>query len=46
MSDEIDPENTETLGLQLVTTLAEQLDGTLSLNRNGGTAISVTFPVP
>jgi PAS domain S-box-containing protein len=33
-----------TLGLALVETLSRQLEGTLSIERTGGTAISVRFP--
>ncbi len=35
--------HTETLGLQLVYTLTEQLGGTLELERNDGTAFTLTF---
>jgi PAS domain S-box-containing protein len=34
----------ESLGLELVNTLATQLDGTLTLEREGGTTCMVTFP--
>jgi two-component sensor histidine kinase len=37
--------HTETLGLQLVYTLTEQLGGTLELERDGGTAFKLTFTV-
>ncbi|MBT3260373.1 MAG: hypothetical protein HN366_28600 [Deltaproteobacteria bacterium] len=41
---EIDIGKTESLGLQLVQILAEnQLDGTLELNRDGGTAFKIRF---
>jgi len=41
---EIDIKNTETLGLQLVTSLVEQLDGTLlHKNLKQGTEIKITF---
>ena len=41
---EIDMEKTESLGLQLVQLLAEnQLDGTLELDRDGGTAFRIRF---
>ena len=41
---EIDVEKTESLGLQLVQLLAEnQLDGTLALDRDGGTAFKIRF---
>jgi two-component sensor histidine kinase len=34
----------ESLGLELVNTLATQLDGTLTWEREGGTTCMVTFP--
>lgn len=40
----LDFRETESLGLQLVNTLASQLGGTLELERNGGTTFSLTFP--
>ena len=44
---EIDVEKTESLGLQLVQLLAEnQLDGTLALDRDGGTAFKIRFKKP
>ncbi len=39
----IDPETTETLGLQLVSTLTRQLGGTLAVRRGGGTQFTVAF---
>jgi two-component sensor histidine kinase len=39
----MDFRHTETLGLQLVSTLTEQLGGRLELERNGGTAFKLTF---
>jgi len=36
-------ENTESLGLQLVQTLIEQLEGTIKLSANGGTKYLITF---
>ena len=42
--EEIDMEKTESLGLQLVHILAEdQLDGTIDLDRDGGTAFRIRF---
>ena len=42
--DTIDFKNVETLGLDLVTTLAEkQLNGTITLDRTGGTAFTIRF---
>ena len=40
---DVDFRHTETLGLQLVYTLTEQLSGTLELERNGGTAFKLSF---
>jgi two-component sensor histidine kinase/ActR/RegA family two-component response regulator len=36
---------TDSLGLQLVCLLTEQLGGTIALERSGGTAFTVTFPL-
>jgi two-component sensor histidine kinase len=42
--DSVDFKNTGTLGLDLVTALAEdQLNGTITLDRTEGTAFTVTF---
>jgi len=35
----------QTLGLRLVADLTKQLHGTLSLDRVGGTSLSISFPV-
>jgi PAS domain S-box-containing protein len=43
--DEIDFRHTESLGLQLVTMLTEQLQGTITLERADGTTFTLTFPV-
>jgi two-component sensor histidine kinase len=40
---EMDFRQTETLGLQLISTLIEQLDGTIELDRSEGTAFTLTF---
>jgi two-component sensor histidine kinase len=40
---ELDFLNAETLGLQLISTLTEQLDGTLALDRSNGTVFTLTF---
>jgi PAS domain S-box-containing protein len=40
---DIDIRNAETMGLKMVGNLTEQLDGTLELERNGGTTFKVTF---
>jgi PAS domain S-box-containing protein len=40
---EIDTRQSETLGLQLVHTLAEHLDGTVTIRRDGGTEFEIVF---
>jgi PAS domain S-box-containing protein len=42
----IDIRNTDTLGLQLVCTLTEQLKGTMELRNDSGTAFNIVFPIP
>jgi two-component sensor histidine kinase len=37
------PEKTETLGLQLINSLINQLDGTIELERGHGTEYKITF---
>jgi two-component sensor histidine kinase len=39
----IDYKNTETLGLQLVTSLIEQINGTIELKQKQGTEYIITF---
>ncbi len=39
----VDFRNTDSLGLQLVCTLTDQLDGVIELNRTGGTEFKITF---
>lgn len=41
---DVDFRNTESLGMQLVTTLAEQLDGTIVLKNGCGTTFEIDFP--
>jgi two-component sensor histidine kinase len=41
---DLDFRHTESLGLQLVAMLTEQLGGTITLSRNCGTTFAVTFP--
>ena len=41
----VNVKNTQTLGLQLVDTLVEQINGTLKLNRNKGTIFSIEFNI-
>lgn len=45
LSEEVDFRRTETLGLQLVCILTEQLGGNIELNREKGTEFKITFPV-
>jgi PAS domain S-box-containing protein len=40
----INLKNTSSLGFQLVATLTEQLQGEATIDRNGGTTISISFP--
>jgi two-component sensor histidine kinase len=40
---ELDFRDTESLGLQLVNTLADQIQGTITLVRNGGTKFIIVF---
>ena len=40
----LDWHNTGTLGMQLVITLTEQLDGEIELDRTDGTTFKITFP--
>ncbi len=46
ISQEIDFEKAESLGLQLITALASQLDGELKISRDTGTEILVSFRYP
>lgn len=41
---DMDFKNTDTLGLQLVNNLTEQLDGKIELERNNGTTFKIIFP--
>ncbi|MDO9044015.1 MAG: histidine kinase, partial [Methanobacteriaceae archaeon] len=41
--DNIKPEKTETLGLQLIISLINQLDGTMELDRSHGTKYKINF---
>ncbi|MCD6016950.1 MAG: hypothetical protein K0S53_71 [Bacteroidetes bacterium] len=43
--ESVDIKNTQTLGLQLVDTLVEQLNGTLNLKRKNGTTFSIEFKI-
>jgi two-component sensor histidine kinase len=42
---DLDPAAADTLGLQLVRALTEQLDGILELDRRDGTRFRVSFPI-
>ena len=44
--EKLDFNKTETLGMQLVTDLVKQLDGTIDLRRDKGTEFKITFNVP
>jgi len=44
--EHLDFRDTESLGLQLVCALTEQLQGTITLERNGGTTFTLTFMLP
>jgi PAS domain S-box-containing protein len=44
--DGLDVRQTESLGLQLVCMLTEQLGGTIDLSRAEGTTVTLTFPFP
>ena len=41
--EELDYQNTESLGLQMVTSLTNQIDGKIELDRNKGTKFKITF---
>lgn len=43
---DVDFRNTESLGLQLVNTLVDQLEGTVELRRDGGTEFTIRFAAP
>uniref|UniRef100_UPI0025D0EB9C histidine kinase dimerization/phosphoacceptor domain -containing protein n=1 Tax=Methanohalobium sp. TaxID=2837493 RepID=UPI0025D0EB9C len=43
ISDDIDFRESESLGLQLVNTLVEQIDGTIALEKSQGTEFIITF---
>lgn len=44
ISDDLELKRTQSLGLQLVTILTEQLEGTLEINSDGGTEFKICFP--
>jgi len=41
-----DPEQSDSLGLVLVSSLAAQLDGTLQTEQHAGACFTIRFPVP
>jgi two-component sensor histidine kinase len=43
LAEELDLQNAESLGLQLVNSLVDQLEGTIELDRDGGTAFRIVF---
>ncbi|MEE9191362.1 MAG: PAS domain S-box protein, partial [Candidatus Aerophobetes bacterium] len=43
---DLDFRKTESLGLELVCTLADQLDGTIDLDRSGGSTFKISFTEP
>ena len=44
--EDFDIEDIDSLGLQLVTTLVDQLDGKLELRSDNGTKFTIRFMVP
>jgi PAS domain S-box-containing protein len=46
LPEDLDAQHTESLGLQLVNILTDQLDGTLALDRKAGTTFEITFDKP
>jgi len=44
--DGLDFRQTDSLGLQLVCALTEQIEGIITVERHGGTAFTLTFPLP
>ncbi|MBF0566937.1 MAG: hypothetical protein HQK89_17060 [Nitrospirae bacterium] len=43
LPDSLDPGSVDSLGLRLINTLAEQIEGTVEMNRAGGTSYKITF---
>jgi PAS domain S-box-containing protein len=46
LPEALDIRRSATLGLQLVNTLVDQMDGTIAVDRNGGTTVRITFRKP
>ena len=44
LPDNIDYQNTSSLGLQLVCSLTQQIEGVIELNKENGTTFKITFP--
>ena len=44
LPEDVELENTDTLGLSLVSILTAQLDGTLTIRRDNGTEFRISFP--
>ena len=44
MPPDFDPGNTNSFGWKLIQSLTNQLDGTVSLNQDGGTCVGISFP--
>lgn len=43
--EDIDPDSSESLGLQLINTLAQQLEGTVELEKKPNTTFTIRFPM-
>src|SRR6056297_3616629 len=43
--EDIDLDNPETLGLQIITTLVKQIEGTIELQKNPHTVFTISFPM-
>jgi PAS domain S-box-containing protein len=46
LPDGVDLQRADTFGLQLVAMLVDQLKGTVAIDRAGGTAFRIAFPIP
>ncbi len=46
LPEKLDPRNTDSLGMQLVFTLSDQLGGTVEIGRSSGTTFKITFSAP
>lgn len=43
LPQDIDFHKTDTLGIQLINNLVKQIDGTIELNKTGGTSFTIRF---